>query len=92
MECIKIEKNPMVKGNLTVLELMAEMDNLKKENEDLRIENIELRIDNELLHNMMANRTELEILKNEDNEGGWSEEETVLMAQMYAEAEKDFKF
>jgi hypothetical protein len=70
-----------------VWELMAEINRLKLENQGLKD-------NNELLHNMLKNQTELEMLKNnddEDDEGGWSEEDTLFMTEVYANIEKDYK-
>lgn len=61
--------------------------------EQLKQENLELRMENELLHNMNRNQIELEILARNDNEeGGWSEEEFNMVANSYNIAENDFKF
>jgi len=84
----------------TVIEILAEFDRLKLENEMLKsdnsaliIENEQLRNDNNELHNIAQNQIELEILKNDtNNQGGWSEEETLLLSNVYAEMDKDFKF
>lgn len=51
-------KNPIVEGNLTILEMMYEMDKLREENEQLLIEN-------KRLHNVIEDKYE-ESSKEED--------------------------
>ena len=50
--------NPVVEGNLTILEMMCELDKLKQENEELLTEN-------ERLHNVIEDKYE-ESSKEED--------------------------
>lgn len=51
-------KNPIVEGNLTILEMMYEMDKLRKENEQLKTDNMRL-------HNVIEDKYE-ESSKEED--------------------------
>jgi len=91
---LKIKESP------TLMDLYTEMNRLKLENEILKANNYELemvneqlRNDVELLHNIAQNQIELEILKNDkNNQGGWTEEETLLLTSVYAEMDKDYKF
>lgn len=74
------------KENELVIEgLMAKIEKLK-------LENMELKMGNELLHNMNRNQIDLETIERNDNEeGGWSEEEFNIVANAYNMAENDFK-
>ncbi len=52
-------KNPIVEGNLTILEMMAEMDKLRQENKQLLIEN-------KRLHNSIIVNQDIEGNDNKD--------------------------
>jgi regulator of replication initiation timing len=79
--------------NPTIMDMMSEINRLTQELSEVKAENYILRNDNEVLHKIAQNQIELEILKNDkNNEGGWSEEDTLLLSNIYAEAEKDYKF
>jgi regulator of replication initiation timing len=79
--------------NPTIMDMMSEINRLTQELSEVKAENYILRNDNEVLHKIAQNQIELELLKNDkNNEGGWTEEETLLLSNIYAEAEKDYKF
>jgi 1,2-phenylacetyl-CoA epoxidase catalytic subunit len=87
---------PIVEGNLTILQMMAEIDRLKQENEQLESERNQWRNDYIALHNKVVNEESITFedgkLVNNNNEGGWTDEEFDIVANAYAEAEKDYKF
>ena len=77
---------PIVKGNLTILQMMAEIDRLKQENENLRQARDHYKYNYELLHNKIVN-------ENKYNDFQLADEDTEeLLSKAYAEAENDFKF
>jgi regulator of replication initiation timing len=79
-----------IESNLTILEMMAEIERLKQENQQLKEENNKLRNDNDNLHSLIFASQNIE--DEDNNQSGWTEEEFDIVAQAYAEAEKDYKF
>ena len=86
---------PIVKGNLTILQMMAEVDKLKQENENLRQARDHYKYNYELLHNKIVNE-ECTSSNNQENNYDDSQladdENYELMTKAYAEADNDFKF
>jgi regulator of replication initiation timing len=75
-----------------IWELVAEIDRLNKENEKLKVENVQLRIEKdewkfncELLHNMLQKENQTKEFLNNDNEGGYTNEQFDNIEQAYAE-------
>lgn len=73
----------------TLMDMMQVINRLTQELADANAENYILKNENELLHNMIKEKYEKASI---NGGGGWSEEETLLVAQAYAEAEKDYNF
>lgn len=73
---------------LNKLELENEI--LKSDKKELLKENERLRSDNKELHNKL-NENNIDSSESENDEGGWTEEETQIVADAYAMS-KDYKF
>jgi hypothetical protein len=85
MECIKIETNPIVKENLTILEMKAEIERLTQENQMLKQDKLEL-------HNIIENRNAVDSVKNNDDPsllGDYESELPVVDYEAYANAFKN---
>lgn len=89
---IKVEyQNPTIMDMMDKITLLEqELSRVRAENTVLRNDNEILQFNNQLLHNSIEGKYE-ENDKVNDNEGGWTEDETLLMARIYEEAEKDYK-
>lgn len=59
MECMKVKQNE-IECNMTMLEMMAEIERLRKENQKLEY-------DNDLLHNIIENQNEMINTQNNDD-------------------------
>ena len=101
--CIKMNnacfKNEVVEGNLTILEMMYELDKLKQENEQLKADKSELSKERDewkegftLLHNMMEEQKDN--TENYDDRTIFEREESDIeedeLANAYAEASKNY--
>lgn len=67
-----------------IWELMNEISRLRQENEQLIVEKIELKEENEMLrfnNELLHNRLEQKYEENDNNEGGWTEEEFAIASE-----------
>lgn len=83
-------KNPVVEGNLTILEMMYELDKLKQENEELSKERDDWKEGFTILHNKMEEQKQTATIEISNNgEGGFTPEEFDELEYGYSLAEKD---
>ena len=86
MECRKFNQNEIVEGNLTILEMMAELDKLRLENQQLTKERDDFKEGFMILHNIIEEQKQndnKEFLNND--EGGYTEDEYLALAKGYAD-------
>jgi hypothetical protein len=85
-ECINVESNVCEQGNLSLVEIMAEINKLKQENEQLTSEKDYWKRNYIELHNKITNEEYIGLeTQNQHNEGGYTDQEFDELAKAYAD-------